>query len=112
MKKKSWVLRPTAEYRYWLYDPSGDGMIYFRSIEERDAEAAAAVALYLDDAWDEEVEYVAMGEVTHVATQVDRMDRPEVLDEYGCDGEGTHWPEGVAYCCNYEMRPLSHEDKP
>lgn len=97
---------PSAEYRYWLHDPSGNGMVYFRSVADRDTTAEAAIACYLDEAWDEGVESVAVGEVTHVATQVDRTDRPDELDEENYDDEGDYWPLGTEYRCNYELRPL------
>ncbi len=73
--------RPSAEYRYWLYDPEGDGMVYFRSAAERDKRASAVIESYLDEEWAEEVELVAAGELTHFAQLIDRQLRP--ADEEG-----------------------------
>lgn len=101
--------RPSAEYRYWLYDPEGDGMVYFRSAAERDKRASAVIESYLDEEWAEEVELVAAGELTHFAQLIDRQLRPadEDLDEDMCDGEGTSWPEGMAWRGNYTLAPLN-----
>ena len=86
--------RPSAEYRYWLYDPEGDGMVYFRTPAERDKQAARAIDAYLDDGWADEVELVAAGELTHFAQVTDKRMRPadEDLDDEMRDSEGIEWP--------------------
>lgn len=103
--------RPTPEYRYWLFDPEGNGMTYYQTVEERDSEAKKAIDAYLDmdgDGWAEEVEMVAVGEVTHSAQAVDKQMRPadEDLDEAGCDGEGTPWPDEMSWRGNYTLTHL------
>jgi len=97
MEKLDMKHRPSAEYRYWLYDPEGDGMVYFRTQTERDKQAARAIDAYLDDGWADEVELVAAGELTHFAQVLDKQMRPadEDLDEDWYDGECTAWPEGM-----------------
>ena len=99
--------RPSAEYRYWLYDGEGEGMTYYRSAEERDKAAATAVALYLDEGWDEEVELVSAGEVTHFAQCLNKKTRPpaEEIDDEGCDGEGQAWGD-CQWIGSYAMEPL------
>lgn len=100
--------RPSAEYRYWLYDPEGDGMVYFRTPAERDKQAARAIDAYLGDGWADEVELVAAGELTHFAQVTDKRMRPadEDLDDEMRDSEGIEWPDGMAWRGNYEMAPL------
>lgn len=101
--------RPTAGYTYWLFDPWGDGMTYYRTAQERDEAGAIAVAAYLDGGWDEDVEHVAAGEVTHSAQVLHKRMRPpqEDLDDESCDGEGTHWPAEIEWRGNYKLEPLT-----
>ena len=91
---------------YFVLDPEGDGISYFETIEERDKFAEECIRQYLDDAWSEEVVHVVAGVVTHSAQQTERQDRPEELDEEGCDGDGIYWDPDLEYRCNYEMLPL------
>ncbi len=99
--------RPTAEYRYWLYDPEGDGMTYYRTTEARDAAAEQAIGCYLEDVWAPEVEFVSAGEVTHCAQVIDKTIRPAEEDlEDGCDDNGMDWPEGMEWRGNYALEPL------
>jgi hypothetical protein len=104
---KPFQYEPDAEYRFFIYDPEGDGFIYFRTVEERDAHQGMVIDGYLDEGWDESVEQVVAGEVTHSAQQVGREERPpeEQLDEEGCDGEGTYWGD-FSYKCNYALLPI------
>ena len=96
---------PHADYKYWLYAPEGDGMTYYRTREDRDKAGEDAIAVYLDaDGWSEDVEYVAAGEVTHVAQCVDRKERPTNLDADGCDEEGIYWGDCESMG-NYTLEP-------
>jgi hypothetical protein len=98
---------PSAEYRFWLYDPE-EGMTYYRTAEDRDKAAAEAIACYHDDGWLEDVEDVAAGEVTHFATQTNRIERPspDEIDEEGFDKEGNYWDPDWEYRCGYELLPI------
>lgn len=96
---------PSAEYRFWLYDPEGNGMAYYWSKEKRDADANEAIQNYLDESWSYEVESVCAGEVTHIAQVLDKQMRPDDLDEDGCDEEEYHWGD-VAWRGNYTLEPL------
>ena len=100
--------KPTNEYRYWLYEPEGDGMTYYRTREERDIEAQKAIECYLDDEWSTDVEFVSAGEVTHYAQVTEKIRRPadEDIDEEGGDGDGMDWPEGMDWRGNYTLAPL------
>ena len=105
--------RPTPEYRFWLYDPEGDGMTYYRTKESRDEAAEQAIGCYLEDGWSPEVEFVSAGEVTHFAQVLDKTMRPadEDLDDEGCDGDGMDWPDGMAWRGNYALEPLTQPSK-
>lgn len=105
MEKRDMKYRPHPDYRYWLYNPEGDGMTYYRTKEDRDKAGAEAVAAYLDDGWTEEVEYVAAGEVTHSAQCLNKKQRPDDIDEEGCDGEGTYWGD-FTWIGNYALEPM------
>lgn len=102
--------KASAEFRFWLHDPEGDGMCYFRTAADRDAYAKKAIAGYCDDTWAEEVEGVVGGEVTHVATRVNEKQRPpdDEIDEEGIDGDGMYWGDSdIQSQCGYELAPLA-----
>ena len=92
--------------RYFVNDPEGYGFEEFDNPKERDEFAESCIQNYLQDCWDEQVTNVVVGEVTHQATQVDRRERPEEIDEEGCDGEGTYWDDDWLYTCNYKLLPI------
>ena len=103
---------PHPEYRFYLYDPDGDGMTYYRTAESRDEAAKLAIQNYLDDGeWFDEVESVAAGEVTHFAGKVDVITRPDDLDEEDCDGGGIYWAPDVGLMCNYALVPMTPNDQ-
>jgi hypothetical protein len=102
---------PSPEHRFWLFDPEGDGMTYYRTEEARDEAAALAIQTYLDGEWAEEVESVAAGEVTHYAGKVDVETRPDDLDEEGCDRGGTYWGPDVGMMYNYALVPMTPKTK-
>lgn len=101
---------PSAEFRFFVYDALNSEFSYYRTAEDRDKGAEAVIQLYLDDAWDESVEQVVAGEMTHFCGQVGREDRPasDELDAEGCDRDGKHWGEWE-YTCNYDLLPLVAE---
>jgi len=95
------------DHPYFVLDPEGDGITYFRTIEERDRFASECIAAYLDNGtWNADVTNVVAGVVTHRATETDREDRPAELDEEGCDGEGSYWESDCVYRCNYKLLPV------
>ncbi len=99
---------PSRECPYFVCDPGGDGFSYFPTEDERDDFAESCIQAYLDDGWDEEVENVVAGVMTHFAKQVDRVDRPpqSEIDEEGFDGEGNDWGNDFTFLCRYELLPL------
>ncbi|MNE18625.1 hypothetical protein D3C80_1116710 [compost metagenome] len=64
---------------------------------------------FLDDFWDENVERVVAGELTHTCAAYGRQERPpeHEIDEGGSDLDGMDWPEGVEYRCNYALEALA-----
>ena len=107
---KKWQGCPTKEYRYFLHDPEGHGLIYFKSTDDRDAEAKKAIKDYMSDydGWSEDVELVCVGEVTHIVTKTNVIKRPpdDEIDEEGCDGEGNYWDADWSEMCNYELKKI------
>lgn len=101
---------PDAEFRFFVFDPNDSDFTYYRTPEDRDKGADQVIQSYLDDGWDEMVEQVVAGEMSHFCGQVGRVDRPaeSELDENQCDGEGTYWGEWD-YTCNYDLLPLVAE---
>jgi hypothetical protein len=109
---RDYKTNPDPEYRFFLFDPEWEGMMFFKSEADRAAAAEDAINAYkdLDNGWSEEVERLCMGEVTHVCTQTNVVERPsdEELDEEGCDGEGTYWDPDIELRCDYEMLPIGN----
>lgn len=92
--------------RYFVYSDES-GFETFETAEERDEYAALCIEGYLNDAaWSDAVTSVVCGEITHRAAEVNRIDRPDDLDEEGCDEEGRYWPENMDAFCDYEMCPI------
>jgi hypothetical protein len=108
-KKFDRKYRPHPEYRFWLYDPEGDGMTFYRTADERDEAGKSCIDDYLDDCWCDQVEYVCAGEVTHAAHVLNKTMRPadDELDEEGCDGEGNYWEPDMAWRGTYKLEPIA-----
>jgi hypothetical protein len=86
MEKRIVKYHPHPDYRYWLYDPEGDGMTYYRTQEDRDNAGKQAVEMYLSDGeWDDQVERVTAGMVTHYAQLINKEQQPDNLENEGCD---------------------------
>lgn len=98
---------PSATHRFFIYDPQGNGFCYFATAEARDAAKNNVIQAYLDDDWDEDVEQVVAGELTHTCKKVGIEHRPgaALIDDTGHDAEGTYWGDW-AYRCNYDLLPL------
>ncbi len=102
---------PSVAYRYWLHDPDGLGLLFFRSKEDRLAAYTATLDAWRGEGdWPEEVTHIYAGEVTHLSTEIDRIDRPpseQLID--GEDQEGRYWEDHCDYVCNYALTPLPEE---
>lgn len=102
---------PTPEYRFFIYDPEGNGHTYYKTAKERDEAAHDIIQMYLDDCWSEEVTQVVAGEITHhtvakgveFAPLIEDFDSDEeymdAVSEFGGDPD---WD----YKCRYELAPL------
>ncbi len=108
-----WRKTPSLEYRFFLYDPEGDGLMFFKSAETRDAIAARSISWYCttNDGWSEEVANVCAGEVTKSAQQANVEKRPE-RSEFACESDYDdameEWPGGdFDSTCTYELLPLA-----
>lgn len=107
IERKYW---PHPEFRFWLYSSEGEGVVFFRTAEDRETYAKEEIKHYLDgDGWSDEVTGVCGGVVTHAAVQVDRQDRPDDIDEEGIAPDGTYWEPGVTYRCDYALKPVAAE---
>lgn len=98
---------PDSEYKYFIFDPLGDGFIYYKSEKDRDKDAQDTIDSYLDETWYEEVERVCVGEVTGISTQYSREDRPKDLDNEGYAKNGDYWPDNIDYKCSYCIEPIA-----
>jgi len=97
---------PHKDFKFFLYDPNNQHMMYFKSKEDRQSFIKDTIEWYLEDEWSKEVEEICMGEVTHIVQATNVQQRPEELDEEGCDGSGDYWPDDIETKCDYEMVEL------
>lgn len=96
---------PSADYRFFVYDPQGYGFLYFKTVDARDKASSAVIQSYLDDGWHEDVEQVVAGEVTHTCEKINVETRPDTLDAEDCDEAGHHWGDFETRC-DYDLVPL------
>lgn len=89
---------------FFLY--SQGNLETFSSVKERDEAAELAIESHLDDCWDEEVNNLVAGVITHKVKQVNRQERPENVDEDGISEDGDYWQPEWEYKCNYQLRPI------
>jgi hypothetical protein len=96
---------------FFLCDPEGDGMTFYRTVEARDAAAAEAIPGYLDDTQSDDVTGVMAGAITHhtVACEVQfapvrkHFDSDEEFENAQSEFGGLDYE----YCCNYKLVPLA-----
>jgi len=96
--------------QWFAHDPE-NGAIFFSTENEAKAQADEWLESYKEcantDGWHELVDEVCYGKVTHAATAINLTQRPEELDEDGCDEEGTWWDRDVEFTCDYEIQPVT-----
>lgn len=102
---------PSNEFRFFIYDPDGNGFLYFRSAEDRDAASDEVIRNYLDDGWSEEVENVVAGEITHTCEKINVVQRPDVIDDDGLDEGGDYWAEEWDCKCDYGLVSLQPQEQ-
>ncbi|MEO0467604.1 MAG: hypothetical protein AAF216_13770 [Pseudomonadota bacterium] len=107
---RQYKTRPDADHRYFIFDGYNNEFYYYATPHARDAEFRCVVDTFMDDFWDEGVEQIVCGEVTHVTVQADRTERPAKipLDEQGRDGEN-EWSPGLKYVCDYKAKLLTDQ---
>lgn len=100
---------PAPDRCFFIYDPEGAGFSYFESAEARDAAKDDIIRAYLDDGWDETVEQVVAGVLTHTCEKINVVPRPpeDQINENGLDQDGDHWEPDWAYRCDYDLVPLA-----
>lgn len=100
---------PDAGHRFFIYCPENAEFFCFATAAERDQYSDTVVQAFLDDGWDETVERVVAGELSHTCVQIDRQERPpeHEIDDGGNDLDGNFWAEGWDYRCNYELQPMA-----
>lgn len=106
MKKEISKYHPHESQSYFIYDPEGEGFIYFESEKNRDIEAIKSVEAYLDtqDGWDENVTGVIVGKLTGKSAMINVEIPDGELDEESLDETGEYWD--YDYKCNYTIKPL------
>jgi len=109
-KKIKFSWKPTSEFRFFIYDPCGDGFIFYKSAEDRDYVASEVISMYLDDGWNEDVEQIVAGEISHTCEQTNREERPDDVDEEGYDEDGGYWGD-FDHKCNYELVELEKKSE-
>ncbi len=109
MSKKQ--LTPTQDKPWYCFD--GDESEYFETEQQALQAAKVAIAYYLDEHWDEQVNTVQVGKVTHIAMQTNVQQRPDELElnEEMVDGSGMYWGD-YSYRCDYEPIALSSLNAP
>lgn len=78
----------------------------FETLKERDAYASDAIQGCLHDSWDEAVTNIVAGIITARTEQTNVKQRPDNLDENGCDEDGHCWDESWSHTCDYELIPI------
>lgn len=103
----------TAEYKYFLNDPNTCGLIFFKCIKERHNYARKLIVNCLDDlGWNElEVNAIVTGTVSHLITEFNTTERPDDIDEDGCDVDGTYWGDWYKRC-DYKLTSLEMLNEP
>jgi hypothetical protein len=96
------------QMKYFAYDRE-DGMHYFATAEEAKKHAETVLGWHADyagsEGWSEDVHDVCWGVVSESATEVDKKERPAVVNEDGEDEDGDYWPSEWSYRCNYKLLP-------
>lgn len=96
-----------TDYIYFLNDPKGEGLIFFRCIRERHKYARSIIHRYLDinEGWSKDVTGVITGTVTHLIAETNATLRPDELDENNRDVDGNYW-DNFSKRCGYQLTPV------
>ena len=105
MRELNYNDEPDSDYRYFLYDPYNKDMKWFETKEEREDYFQSVRDTFFGDYWNEEVQNIVAGEITHETVETDRIDKPDDIDEDGNDKNGNNWLHWD-YICNYKLTEL------
>jgi hypothetical protein len=93
-------------------------MRYYRTAEERNADAEDAIQGYLDDCWSESVVQVVAGEITHHTVAKNVEPRPK-REDFESDEAHEHALSDLGfsgndwdYTCTYELAPITDPGEP
>jgi hypothetical protein len=87
----------------WFVYAADNEFETFSTEAEAIAVAKLLIPKYLvNGVWEDGVDEIKVGCFTH---QVSEIDRPQDLDEHGCDREGNSWGDLLEYKCNYDLVP-------
>lgn len=93
--------------KYFVYDPDGEGLETFATIEERDKAAEEIIDIYKEDGeWCDSVMDIITGVIAKKSKQGNCVYRPDVLDSNGCDENGNYWPKGIRFMCDFKMTAI------
>lgn len=97
-------------YEYFVHDPGGDGMSFFKTEEERDKYVTnVIIPSYLDhDGWYEEVKEIVVGKVTHNVIECDKEEPVGSIDEEGYDEDGDWWGTDTDFRCNFKLQEVTN----
>lgn len=114
--ERNYTFHPDIEHRFFLYDPEGNGLMYFKTAEERDAYSTDVIRSCLDEYWSESVSHIIAGEVTHHTVRCN-VELPPRRSEFDSDEEYEDAIEefgdsDVHYKCDYKLAPLDVKDEP
>ena len=87
--------------KYFVYDKE-NGIETFKTEQEQLDYAKNLINDCRNEEWDEEVEDIICGIITHITHQCNVKKRPGMLVD-GYDEAGFCWPDDMDYICDYEM---------
>lgn len=102
--------KPSADFPFFMFEPN-DGMVFFRTAEDRDSAMRDAIKEYCEDEWNLEVTGIYGGEVSHhvVARNVEHAPHPDAYESDEAYEEAREdWMYGdIELVCSYEPAHLS-----
>lgn len=91
--------------QWFVYDPE-NWVDYFNTEDEALSSARDAIDSCLDESWNESVEGIIVGKVTHVTQQANVVTKDMLVDgEYG----GRCYPGNYDHYCDYVLEKVEDE---
>lgn len=108
--------RPSEQFPWFASDPSDGETYYFATEQGAIAQAKEFIDRHMEDGWDDEVDQIIVGKITHHTVKTNVTHRPKredfSSDEDFQDACGEYPNMDFNYCCNYEPLPLSEKGEP